>query len=1432
MTLGRSSAFIVKPAGATPVDELLQRLHDSGIRVWIEGGHLRYRAKQGTFTEELKEEVRRWRPELIAYLQAAEPAAADGIEKRPGRSGTIIAKLSAGASIPLSFMQRRLWLLEESGAGSSYNVAFAFRVEGHLDLDALERACRDLLERQEALRSRLCFEGGEPRQFIDPDPGFRIERVACSEASPEERAHTARELADRPFVLTRDTLFRVFWMDCSPAGGILLFAMHHWVTDLWSNPIFFRELSALYRRHCGEASGETSALPPLAVQYSDFAAWQERWLSGAQGAGQLAYWKHRLAGSPVLELPLDRRRPAQFTFRGGRRTLDLDARSAERIEGFRRQEGSTTFLVMLAAWCLLLHKYSGSEDILTAAPVSNRDAPELEDLIGFFVNTVPLRQRINPSASFREFLAQVTETTSEDLENGQAPLEAILEHILIPRGADRNPLFQHVLVVNPPAEGGFSLPGVQMKAYPLSYASSKFDITLFVQPGSSGLRLACEYSSDLFLPESALELLKRFRVLLETAVAQPDLPVKDLSLLQDGDLERLGAWNLTGRPYPRDQTIHGRFAEMAERFASGPAVLGSAGSWTYRELDSAAESIAVRLAAHGLASGTPVGVYLERSPWLVAALLGILRAGCLYCPIDLRYPPSRVQSSLELARCAALVTEASLRAQATAFSGPVLEIDPAAAPPVAGSAHGLAGDAPAKAGMPVRAEDPAYVNFTSGSTGQPKGVLVPHRAVLRLVFGIPGVGFDSSTRILHASSIGFDASTFEIWAPLLHGGACCLHPESIPSASGLEESICRHGIDTVFFTTGLFNAVVEAKPTALGGLRRILTGGEVMSLHHVIEAYRHLPDLQIFNVYGPTENTTFTTCYPVSRDLPEHAASVPIGFPLANTRLYVVDAYLHRAPPGMPGELLIAGEGLALEYIHDLERTNEAFITHAFDPGNPPERLYRSGDIVRFLADGSLEFLGRRDNQVKIRGFRVEPGEVEAVLHSCPGVASAVVIADRDETGSLRLLGYYTSSPELRAEEEAVRQRLSERLPEYMRPSALMEVETFPLNASGKVDRNALPKPPLAQASSTPGSESPANLWELQLCQIFRDVLGVEKVGPLDDFFQLGGASLTAVKVFAQAEAVFRHRLPLAALFRSPVVRQLAAEFRQSKKGKWSALVPIQPHGQLPPVFWLHTLGGGGGGGLLRYRETALRLGGDRPSFGIEAPEEPFQDFESMARHYTDVITRFRPEGPYCLAGFCFGGNVAYAVACEMERRGIPVAAVFLLESSPAGRLPGGFLRYALTPTGLGVLARRGCFYLRMPWSSWQRLPRKLISRLRRRRRSSSRVATAGLGDIPEEQLDAPISLAEYPPHLRRYVQTHWNALLRYAPRRYSGPVVIFRVAKPLSYAAMRPDFGWSEWVSGKLTVEKIRGDHHHFLEPPAVDHLAERMRAQLAPFV
>ncbi len=1427
MVPGLSPAFTPNPIGDTPVDQLLQRLNDSGIRVWIEDGQLRYRAKQGTFTEELKTEVRRWRPELIAYLQTADGARNGAVEKPPG-AAPVIPKLPAGTPIPLSFMQRRLWLLEETGAGSSYNVAFAFRVQGQLDLNALEGACRDLVERQEVLRSRLCLEGGAPRQFIDPDPEFRIERLDLSGVPLEETARIIQELSQRPFVLTRDSLFRVFWIVQSSAEGVLLFAMHHWVTDLWSNPILFRELAAFYQRHRGNSFGDPSAPRPLSVQYADFAAWQEGWLSGREGAVQLAYWKNRLADPPVVELPLDRRRPAQFTFRGSRSTLDLDAAKAQRIEAFRRQEGSTPFLLMLAAWCVLLHKYSGSDDILTAAPVSNRNAPELEDLIGFFVNTVPLRQRIDPSESFRTFLARVTESTTEDLENGQAPLEAVLEHIRIPRGADRNPLFQHVLVVSPPAEGGFTLPGVQVEAYPLSHDSSKFDLTLFVQPGASGIRLGCEYASDLFLPESAAELLQRFGVLLERAVAQPDLPIKELSLLQESDRERLRAWNLTERPFPRDQTIPERFAEIAERFASEPAVLWGDQSWSYRELDSASASLAARLAAHHLAPGSLVGVYLERSPWLIAALLGILRAGCAYCPIDLRYPPSRVQSALELARCGALVTEQSLRTHVREFSGPVLEIEPAAAAPVSESAHGLVEETPGNGRNSVRAADPAYVNFTSGSTGLPKGVLVPHRAVLRLVFGIPGVGFDSSTRILHASSIGFDASTFEIWAPLLHGGACCLHPEAMPSASGLEESIGRYRIDTVFFTTGLFNAVVEAKPEALAGLRRILTGGEVMSLHHVSQAYQSLPELQIFNVYGPTENTTFTTCFPVPRGLPEHAASVPIGCPLANTRLYVVDPSLHQVPPGLPGELLVAGEGLALEYIHDEDRTNEAFLTHRFDPDSPPERLYRTGDIVRFLADGSLEFLGRRDDQVKIRGFRVEPGEVEAVLRSCPGVASAVVIPERDGTGSLRLLAYYTRSPGMDPGEDSLRQHLAGRLPDYMRPSAMMEVDAFPLNASGKIDRNALPNPPPAQALSAPSDDAPANLWELQLCEIFREVLGVEKVGPNDDFFQLGGASLTAVKVFARAETVFRHHLPLAALFRSPTVRQLAAEFRQSKKGSWSTLVPIQPHGQLPPVFWLHTLGGGGGGGLLRYRETALRLGEDRPSFGIEAPENPFQDIESMARHYVDVIIGFRPEGPYFLAGFCFGGNVAYAVACELEQRGIPVAAVFLLESSPAGRLPGGFLRHAFTPTGLGVLARRARFYSRKPWTTCQKLPRKLFSRLRRRHPKSG-VAAAGLGDIPEEQLDAPISLADYPPHLRLYVRTHWNALLHYAPRRYHGPVVIFRVEKPLGYAAMRPDFGWSDWVSGELTVEKIRGDHHHFLEPPAVEDLAERMRAQLA---
>jgi thioesterase domain-containing protein len=442
------------------------------------------------------------------------------------------------------------------------------------------------------------------------------------------------------------------------------------------------------------------------------------------------------------------------------------------------------------------------------------------------------------------------------------------------------------------------------------------------------------------------------------------------------------------------------------------------------------------------------------------------------------------------------------------------------------------------------------------------------------------------------------------------------------------------------------------------------------------------------------------------------------------------------------------------------------------------------------------------------------------------------VLTERDESESLRLLAYYTQLAESPFEETALRNFLDSKLPDYMRPSCLVRVDALPLNASGKVDRKALPKPPSAGRSSAADRCKPSNLWELQLCEIFRDVLGCGPVDPTDDFFRLGGTSLAAVKVFARAESVFRHRLPLAALFRSPTVRELASEFRQSKKGSWSVLVPIQPQGTLPPVFWLHTLGGGGGGGLLRYREAALRLEDDRPSFGIEAPEKPFENFGSMASHYADVILDFRPRGPYCLAGFCFGGNVAYAVACELEKRGILVDALFLLESAPPQKSRGRLLRYAFTPTGMAVLARRALLYSRMPLSTHRNLPRKLLARLRRSRNGRRNVPTIPQEEangIPVDQLDAPVRLSEYPPHLQRYVQTHWAALLRYSPRRYSGSAVVFRVEKPLGYPAMRPDFGWSDWIAGEIAIEKIHGDHHHFLEPPAVNHLAERMRARLA---
>ena len=1036
---------------------------------------------------------------------------------------------------PLSFAQERLWFLDRLEPGAvTYNVVRELRFRGPLVPWALARALGEIERRHEPLRTRFGMVNGEPVQIVEPFAPRPLPMVDLSGLpEPARRAELARRVSEeglRPFDLARGPMLRSVLLRLAPEEHVLLLGVHHISFDAWSLDVLRRELAALYS---DLAAGRAPSLPRLPVRYADYAAWQRRWLSGEVLESQLGFWRETLAGSPaVLELPLDRPRPAVQSLRGGveRGERDLFPRQLlDGLERLSRSRRSTVFMTLLAGFQALLSRITGQRDVLVGTPVANRERPEIQGLIGFFVNTLVMRADLSGDPSFADLLARVRETALRAYAHQDLPFERLVSELVQGRDLSRTPLFQTVLSWQPSRPGSSELaPGLALEIADVDSGTSKFDLTLFLGETREGLVAMVEYAADLLDSSTVRRWLGHLRNLLEGIVEGEGLPVSALPLLGASERAQVAwEWNDTATGRPTDPTIHGLFEEQARRFPDRTAVIGPDREMTYADLDLCAERIADRLREAGVGPDDRVGLCAERSAALVAAALGILKAGGAYLPLDPQYPAERLAGMLADAEVRVLVVQEGLEGFLPATG--VVSI-PLRRSLVEGEPSGF------RTGV-----DPAglgFVLFTSGSTGRPKGVGVTHRNAVRLL-RTGYARYDSEQVFLQIAPVAFDASTFEMWGPLLHGGRLVVFPSGPPDLRQLGDAIERHGVTTMFLTSGLFHQMVELHLNRLRPLRQLLTGGDVLSPAHMRRAVENLPGTEVIAVYGPTECTTFTTTWTARRDDPE--GPVPIGKPIADASVYVLDASMRLAPVGVMGQLHIGGDGLSRGYQGRPELTAERFVPDptGTERGEPGARLYTTGDLVRWRADGVLEFLGRVDHQVKLRGFRIELGEIETVLASHPEVESAIVIAREDTPGDKRLVAYLVSSPDGAPDVAELRGLVELRLPAFMVPSAFMVLPELPLTANGKVDRRALPAPDFMDSAAE--FIAPSNALEQEVAAVWQQVLGVERVGLRDSFWDLGGHSLLATKVLARLQEALGLELPLQILFEFPSLGGFAA---------------------------------------------------------------------------------------------------------------------------------------------------------------------------------------------------------------------------------------------------------------------------------------------------
>ncbi|QRN95172.1 non-ribosomal peptide synthase/polyketide synthase [Archangium violaceum] len=1058
--------------------------------------------------------------------------------------------------VALSFGQQRLWFLDRMEPGNpAYNVPGAVRLEGRLDVAALEGALRELSRRHEVLRATFHERAEEAVQVTSAPPeGWRLEVVdlgTLPEAGREAEARRlATEEARKSFDLGRGPLMRARLLRLGEREHVLLLVLHHIVSDGWSLGVLVREVGRLYG---ALTEGREPVLPALPVQYADYAVWQREWLRGPVLESQLEYWRQRLAGAPpVLELPTDRPRPPEQSFRGASLPVRLSRELSERVRALAQAEGSTPFMVLLAALQVVLYRYSGQEDLCVGSPVSGRNRTELEGLVGLFINTLVLRTRVAPGLRLRELLARVREATLEAYAHQDVPFERLVDELKLPRRLGHSPLFQVMLAFQQqellPEQ---TLPGLRAHLLPVDAGTSRFDLSLSLTDSAEGFQGSLEYSTDLFERDTVERLSGHLMQVLATFVAHPERRVEEVEVLTEQERQRvLVEWNQTEVEYPSD-TVVAEFERQVEARRGAVAVEFGEERLTYGELEERANRLAQYLRKRGVGAEARVALCVERGVELVVALVGIVKAGGCYVPLEASYPRERLEQMVGEAQAGVVVTESKHLGVLPVEGRRVVVLDL--------EREEIGRESTQRVESGVGPRNLAYIDFTSGSTGKPKGVCTEHRGVLRTVKGVDYAHLGPEETFLLIAPVTFDASTLEVWGSLLNGGRLVVYPPQPPGdVKELEGVLKKHGVTTLHLTAGLFAQMVEGNLEGLRGVRQLLTGGDVVSAPHVRRVLGELK-VPVTACYGPTEGTLFTSCWRMEEQGQEGAV-VPIGRPIGNTQVYVLDEHMRPVAVGVRGELYVGGDGLARGYLANPEQTAEKFVPNPFST-KEGERLYRTGDMVRWRGDGVLEFLGRRDTQVKVRGFRIELGEVEGALLEHPWVKEAVVVARGEGAQDKRLVGYVVGGAEGWPGVEGLREHMKKRVPEYMVPSAFMRLEAMPLTSNGKVDRKALPALEAVRPELEREYVAPRNDTEQRLADVWAQVLGLDRVGVHDNFFALGGDSILSLQLVAKARQRGLQVTPRQ-LFQRQTVAELAEVVGQGAGVEaWQGVVegPVRP---------------------------------------------------------------------------------------------------------------------------------------------------------------------------------------------------------------------------------------------------------------------------------
>jgi surfactin family lipopeptide synthetase A len=1341
-------------------------------------------------------------PEIQTTTEQKRQRLEEYLQSRPSPVSSYVSRRAPDAVAPLTFSQQQVWLHAQLAPDTPlYNEPFTIHRHGPLEVEVLEKAFTEVIRRHEAWRTTFPVVNGKPVQKVHPTFTVKLPVIDLRKFPVAEREREALRLAQvdarTPIDLGKVPLWRAQLVQLSDEEYRLFINAHHLIFDgVTGYGVLLPELVATYNAFI---QSKPSPLPELDYQFADYAVWERNADRQESLQANIAYWRQELAGAPsALQLPTDRLRPSSPSFRGGTQPFALPTSLSHGLKALSQRENVTLFVTLLAAFNVLLQRYSAQDDIVIGSITAGRKQAGTDKLLGFFLNTIVLRNDLSGDATFRELLARVRKTTLGALSHDEVPLNQLVRELHPDRDGSQNPLFRVLLSLEPsmPAvESGWDLTPIDVET-----GTTKFDLCLVLDDRADGLLGRMIYSTDLFDATTVSRMVGHLRTLLEGVVANPGQRISQLPILTEDERQMLLLrWNDTAKPYP-PAFVHEQFEAQVAKTPEAIAVACGDTQLSYAEVDARANRLAHYLRDRGVDAKTMVGICIERSVEMIVGILGVLKSGGAYVPLDPSYPSERLQFMLSDSGARVLLTQSHLTDLQTGATCKVVNLD-ADWPAIASHPASAPEVAPAP-------ESPAYVIYTSGSTGGPKGVLVSHRNLAQSNYARLDYYSEPLSSYLLLSSFAFDSSVAVIFHALCSGATLVVPGKEFNWQSDQIATLVKtHQVSHMLCIPALYAELLEnARPSDLASLRSVIVAGEACPTRLVESHYQLLSDTSLFNEYGPSEATVWSTVYACEPD--SGATSVPIGRPIPNAQLYLLDRNLQPVPIGVPGELFIGGDGVALGYLNRLDLTNERFLPDPFRLKGA--RMYRTGDLVRYLADGNVEFLGRVDQQVKIRGLRIELGEIEGALVEHPDVKEAAVVTEGTQF-DLRLVAYVAARQEFSTSAAELRAFLKARVPGYMVPSVFVFVASLPRTPNGKLDRNALPAQANTDDPENSGPVVPRNATEKKLAKIWSEVFETEVADVGQDFFELGGHSLLAASLLDRIEREFGHPLSLAFVFQAPTIELMAEVLRRPDESLRSrAIIPIQPKGSRPPLFWIR--------GGPRFRLLAQKLGPDQPFLGLDLPfwdatrlTAPYR-VEDIAAYLVKAMREVQPRGPYALGGLCVNAVLAYEVAQQLKQQGEEIALLAMFDAHNQA--------FYKNPLKDGRYSGRIKYHLsNLFHSDVKESSAYMLDLLDEARRKIER-------SVWQLSSNSGKSASGGRPHNTDFV-VH-PAFHRYEPKPFQGRIALFQSSDWPSGPYFDFKLGWTDLVGDGLEFYRIPGDHPSMFVEPNVTLVASKLSSYL----